>query len=110
MCVSADHSGDAPIKKPPERNLLTRRFPVCIDKDDRALALQPESREMQIFIGAESEFSSQGDVTVIASPYGSGDNVLGTVGVIGPTRMNYQRIIGLVDFTAQVLSKGLDDK
>jgi len=62
------------------------------------------SREMQIFIGAESEFSSAGDVTVIASPYGSGDQVLGTVGVIGPTRMNYQRIIPLVKFTAEVLS------
>jgi heat-inducible transcriptional repressor len=59
---------------------------------------------MQIYIGAESEFSSAGDVTVIASPYGSGDQILGTVGVIGPTRMNYQRIIPLVKFTAEVLS------
>jgi heat-inducible transcriptional repressor len=63
--------------------------------------------EMQIFIGAESEFSSAGDVTVIASPYGNRDQVFGTVGVIGPTRMNYQRVIPLVDFTAQVLSKML---
>ncbi len=62
-------------------------------------------REMQIFIGAESEFSAQGEVAVIASPYGSGDQVLGTVGVIGPTRMNYQRVIPLVNFTAQVLSR-----
>lgn len=68
------------------------------------------AREMQIFIGAESEFSSQGDVAVIASPYGTGDAVVGTVGVIGPTRMNYQRVIPLVNFTAQVLSKGLDEK
>jgi heat-inducible transcriptional repressor len=63
------------------------------------------AREMQIFIGAESEFSSAGDVSVIASPYGTGDQVLGTVGVIGPTRMNYQRVIPLVNFTAQVLSR-----
>jgi heat-inducible transcriptional repressor len=62
------------------------------------------AREMQIYIGAESEFSSAGDVTVIASPYGSADQILGTVGVIGPTRMNYQRIIPLVKFTAEVLS------
>lgn len=62
-------------------------------------------REMQIFIGAESEFSAQGEVAVIASPYSSGDQVLGTVGVIGPTRMNYQRVIPLVNFTAQVLSR-----
>ncbi|MBK7863625.1 MAG: heat-inducible transcription repressor HrcA [Archangiaceae bacterium] len=67
-------------------------------------------REMRIFIGAESEFSSQGDVTVIASPYGSKDAVLGAVGVIGPTRLDYQRVIPLVDFTAQVLSRALDDE
>jgi heat-inducible transcriptional repressor len=63
---------------------------------------------MQIFIGTESEFSSAGDVTVIASPYGSREQVLGTVGVIGPTRMNYQRIIPLVNFTAHALSIALD--
>lgn len=62
------------------------------------------AREMQIFIGAESDFSSQGDVAVIASPYGSANGVVGTVGVIGPTRMNYQRVIPLVRFTAQILS------
>jgi heat-inducible transcriptional repressor len=66
------------------------------------------ARQMQIFIGAESEFSSQGDVSVIASPYGRGESVLGTVGVIGPTRMDYQRVIGLVNFTAQALSRVLD--
>ncbi|MBL8923397.1 MAG: heat-inducible transcription repressor HrcA [Myxococcaceae bacterium] len=68
------------------------------------------AREMQIFIGAESEFSSQGDVSVIVSPYGPSETVVGTVGVIGPTRMNYQRVIPLVHFTAQVLSRALDEK
>lgn len=65
------------------------------------------AREMQIFIGAESEFGSQGDVTLIASPYGTGEQVLGTVGVIGPTRLDYQRVIPLVNFTARVLSRAL---
>jgi heat-inducible transcriptional repressor len=66
------------------------------------------AREMQIFIGAESEFSAAGELTVIASPYSSREQVLGTVGVIGPTRMNYQRVIPLVNFTAQVLSRVLE--
>lgn len=66
------------------------------------------TKEMQIFIGAESEFSAAGDVTVIASPYGTGEQVLGTVGVIGPTRMDYRRVIPLVNFTAQVLSRVLE--
>lgn len=65
------------------------------------------AREMQIFIGAESDFSNEGEVSVIASPYGTGEQVLGAVGVIGPTRMNYQKVIPLVNFTAHVLSRVL---
>jgi heat-inducible transcriptional repressor len=65
------------------------------------------TRELQIFIGTESEFSSAGDVSVIATPYGTSETVLGAVGVIGPTRMNYQRVIPLVSYTAHVLSRGL---
>lgn len=67
------------------------------------------AREMQIFIGAESDFSSQGDVTVVASPFGPVESTLGAVGVIGPTRMDYQRVIPLVSFTAQVLTRVLDE-
>ncbi|RKH08007.1 heat-inducible transcription repressor HrcA [Corallococcus praedator] len=66
------------------------------------------TKEMHVFIGAESEFSAAGDVTVIASPYGTAEAVLGTVGVIGPTRMDYRRVIPLVNFTAQVLSSVLE--
>jgi len=63
--------------------------------------------ELQIFIGTESAFSAAGDVSVVAVPYLSGDSVLGAVGVIGPTRMNYQRVIPLVNFTARAISRGL---
>ncbi len=82
----------------------------ALDEKHKLLALLDRvqrAREMQIFIGAESDFSSEGEVTVIASPYGAGEQVLGTVGVIGPTRMNYQRVIPLVNFTAQALSRVL---
>lgn len=63
------------------------------------------AKEMLIFIGSESDFSAAPEVSVIASPYAGQEGVLGAVGVIGPTRMNYQRIIPLVNFTAQVLSR-----
>jgi heat-inducible transcriptional repressor len=81
--------------------------------DDKHKLLQvldrvQRARELQIFIGAESDFSAQGEVSVIASPYGRGEQVLGTVGVIGPTRMNYQRVIPLVNFTASALSRALE--
>ena len=70
---------------------------------DRVLSAQ----EVQIFIGAESEFAAVPDVSVIAAPYGQGDRVLGTLAVVGPTRMNYARVIPLVDLTARQLSRAL---
>jgi heat-inducible transcriptional repressor len=85
----------------------------ALDEKHKLLALLDRvqrAREMQIFIGAESEFSSQGDVSLVATPYGTGDVVLGTVGVIGPTRMDYQRVIPLVSLTAQLLSREFEDE
>jgi len=62
---------------------------------------------VQIFIGAESEFAAVPDVSVVAAPYGRGDRVLGTLAVVGPTRMNYARVIPLVDLTARQISRAL---
>jgi heat-inducible transcriptional repressor len=70
---------------------------------DRVLTAQ----EVQIFIGAESEFAAVPDVSVVAAPYGRGEHVLGTLAVVGPTRMNYARVIPLVDLTARQLSRAL---
>jgi heat-inducible transcriptional repressor len=70
---------------------------------DRVLTAQ----EVQIFIGAESEFAAVPDVSVVAAPYGRGDRVLGTLAVVGPTRMNYARVIPLVDLTARQISRAL---
>ncbi|MFL5303102.1 MAG: HrcA family transcriptional regulator, partial [Anaeromyxobacteraceae bacterium] len=70
---------------------------------DRAL----RAREVQIFIGAESELAAIPDVSVVAAPYGRNGAVLGTLAVIGPTRMNYARVIPLVDFTAREISRAL---
>jgi len=65
------------------------------------------AQEVQIFIGAESEFAAVPDVSVVAAPYGRGDRVLGTLAVVGPTRMNYARVIPLVDLSARELSRAL---
>jgi heat-inducible transcriptional repressor len=65
------------------------------------------SHEVQIFIGAESEFATVPDVSVVAAPYGRAGKVLGTLAVVGPTRMNYARVIPLVDLTARELSRAL---
>ncbi|MBK9515775.1 MAG: heat-inducible transcription repressor HrcA [Anaeromyxobacter sp.] len=65
------------------------------------------SQEVQIFIGAESEFATVPDVSVVAAPYGRAGRVLGTLAVVGPTRMNYARVIPLVDLTARELSRAI---
>jgi heat-inducible transcriptional repressor len=61
---------------------------------------------MKIFIGAENKLFSLSGSSVIAAPYRGGDGrVVGVVGVIGPTRLNYARIVPMVDFTAQALTR-----
>ncbi len=77
------------------------------DRILRVLDKVLRAREVQIFIGAESELASVPDVSVVAAPYGRGDQVLGTLAVIGPTRMNYARVIPLVDLTAREISRVL---
>ncbi|HEY9092322.1 heat-inducible transcriptional repressor HrcA [Parasphingorhabdus sp.] len=60
----------------------------------------------KIFIGAENKLFSLSGSSVIAAPYKDGDGkVVGVVGVIGPTRLNYARVVPMVDFTAQTISK-----
>ena len=60
----------------------------------------------KIFIGAENKLFSLSGSSVIAAPYKDRDGkVVGVVGVIGPTRLNYARVVPMVDFTAQTISK-----
>nr|WP_089219011.1 heat-inducible transcriptional repressor HrcA [Sphingomonas laterariae] len=61
---------------------------------------------MKIFIGSENKLFSLSGSSVIAAPYRGGDGrVVGVVGVIGPTRLNYARVVPMVDFTAQTLTR-----
>jgi heat-inducible transcriptional repressor len=60
----------------------------------------------KIFIGSENKLFSLSGSSVIAAPYrAGGGRVVGVVGVIGPTRLNYARIVPMVDFTAQTLTR-----
>lgn len=60
----------------------------------------------RIFIGSENKLFSLSGSSVIAAPYhGADGRMVGVVGVIGPTRLNYARIVPMVDFTAQTLSR-----
>jgi heat-inducible transcriptional repressor len=65
-----------------------------------------EAQGVRIFIGAETRLFSLSGSAVIAAPYMTGrQKVLGAIGVIGPARLNYARVIPLVDYTARVLSQ-----
>jgi len=63
---------------------------------------------VSVFIGEESGYSALGECSVIASPYEADGKVLGTLGVIGPTRMAYDEVIAVVDITAKLLSQALN--
>lgn len=65
--------------------------------------------ELTLFIGDETGLEGAEGVVLIASPYRRGQDVLGAVGVIGPARMLYGRVIPIVDYTARVLSRTLDE-
>lgn len=62
---------------------------------------------VQIFIGGESELVPMDDMSIVTSTYQVNGQVVGTLGVIGPTRMAYERVIPIVDITAKLLSNAL---
>jgi len=63
---------------------------------------------MSVFIGDESGYSALGECSVIVSPYGTEGQTVGTLGVIGPTRMNYKQVMSVVDVTSKLLTQALN--
>ncbi|MET3526746.1 heat-inducible transcriptional repressor HrcA [Phenylobacterium koreense] len=80
-----------------------------LEQKEQLIGLLDDVRQAQgvrIFIGAETRLFSLSGSAVIAAPYMTGrQKVLGAIGVIGPARLNYARVIPLVDYTARVLSQ-----
>ncbi|MDR1647029.1 MAG: heat-inducible transcriptional repressor HrcA [Zoogloeaceae bacterium] len=66
-----------------------------------------QAEGVQIFIGGESGLAPLDECSVVAAPYVVDGQVVGTLGVIGPTRMAYERVIPIVDITAKLLSSAL---
>jgi heat-inducible transcriptional repressor len=71
------------------------------------LDLSLRGEGVQIFIGGESGVGAPDDVSIVTSRYEVDGEVVGTVGVIGPTRMAYERVVPIVDVTAKLLSSAL---
>lgn len=67
------------------------------------------SSGMKIILGSESDLSGLREISLISAPYRRGDTLLGVLGVLGPMRMDYSRIIPVVEFTAGLLSQFLEE-
>ena len=71
------------------------------------LDLSSHAEGVQVFIGGESGIAPLDECSVVAAPYEVDGQVVGTIGVIGPTRMAYERVIPIVDITAKLLANAL---
>ncbi|MBY6066328.1 heat-inducible transcriptional repressor HrcA [Leisingera aquaemixtae] len=75
------------------------------------LELTEDGEGVRIFIGSENKLFSLSGSSLVVSPYMNADRkIIGAVGVIGPTRLNYGRIVPIVDYTAQLVGKLLSDR
>lgn len=115
----ADHSDDMVIAG--ERNLLSvsdwssnmgslrQMFDMFEQKTGLMQLLDVSSKAtgIQIFIGGESSLVPMDEMSVVTAPYEVNGKIVGTLGVIGPTRMAYERVIPIVDITAKLLSSAL---
>jgi len=118
LAVAVVPDGPAEVLVDGQSNLLTgsqdveRAKALLRTLEDKDLLMRLLDRTVTapgicVFIGAEANLADLTDVSVVAAPYGSEERPLGTIGVIGPSRMNYSRVISLVDFTAEMISESL---
>ena len=117
-----EHSDEVVISG--ERNLLSvtdlahdmasvrKMFDIFEQKTGLLQLLDVSSKAsgVQIFIGGESQLVPMDDMSIITAPYKVDDHIVGTLGVIGPTRMAYERVIPIVDITAKLLSSALSQQ
>jgi heat-inducible transcriptional repressor len=92
-----------------DRERLRRLFEV-FDRKTQLLELLEQSEHadgVKIFIGGDSTLVPLDECSIITAPYEVDGQVVGTVGVIGPTRMAYERVIPIVDVTARLVSSAL---
>ena len=90
---------------------LRRLFDMFEEKAQllQLLELSNNAQGVQIFIGGESDVVPFEDLSIITAPYEVDGQIVGTLGVIGPTRMAYERVIPIVDITAKLLSNALSN-
>ena len=120
VCGENDHdalitSGEANLLQFAELSdvsKLRNLFEIFNQKRDLLKLLDgcAQAEGVEIFIGSESGYSILSDCAVVGAPYRLGDEVVGVLGVIGPTRIAYEKIIPTVDLTARLLTSALNSQ
>jgi heat-inducible transcriptional repressor len=95
-----------------DRDHLKKLFDAFSQKQDVIHLLDQSMKAdgVQIFIGEESGYQAFDHCSLVTSPYSVNDEVVGVLGVIGPTRMAYEKIIPFIDVTAKLLGAALNPK
>ena len=95
-----------------DRNHLKKLFEAFSQKQDviHLLDQSMKAEGVQIFIGEESGYQAFDHCSLVTSSYSVNDEVVGVLGVIGPTRMAYEKIIPFIDVTAKLLGAALNPK
>jgi len=88
---------------------LRRAFELFEQKTQlmRLLDVSSQAEGVRIYIGGESQIVPMQELSVVSSPYEVDGQVVGTLGVIGPTRMPYDRMIQIVNITSRLVSNAL---
>jgi heat-inducible transcriptional repressor len=88
---------------------LSRAFDLFEQKTQilRLLDISSQAEGVRIYIGGESQVVPFEDLSIVSAPYEVDGRVVGTLGVIGPTRMPYDRMIQIVDITSKLVSNAL---
>jgi heat-inducible transcriptional repressor len=92
-----------------DMNQLRRAFELFEQKTQlmRLLDISAQAAGVRIFIGGESQVVPIEELSIVSAPYSVDGQVVGTLGVIGPTRMPYDRMIQIVDITSKLVSNAL---
>jgi heat-inducible transcriptional repressor len=95
-----------------DMNSLRRLFGVFEQKTElmRLLDVSSRAEGVRIFIGGESRVVPFEELSVVTAPYEVDGRIVGTLGVIGPTRMAYDRMIQIVDITSRLVSHALSTR
>lgn len=131
LCARSLELGRRALEKPPEGEVFVEGTSNLVGAPDfgdldeiRSLLQTLEQKEsllellsqllggdgVQVMIGEENPVSDLARCSVVAAGYGAGERTLGTLGIVGPTRMGYARAIALVDHLAKVVSRLLSER